>query len=526
MAPIIEQLPNEPFFHHLLRGVEANYFNLLTDVLYMRQRIRHAVPASMFDSHGRIDSKRPYMIVLAPGNYDYLVAALAILACGGAFAPIASSLTPEEICHLASITNASCILVSPHYQDLESQIQEYYAGNAKFGEPAATIQVTTNNPPMTPSPHIQIDPAMTLDPKSPGLLIFTSGTTGPPKGVVRPRCVWYANLPEVPSDHVVTAGARIEVIEDTPGAIWESFAKGQVTLFTAPPITFAALMRYFQENLDRLPGEQRNRYIEGARVLRRVVVSGGVTWPKVMEFWNQLLGHPLRNMYSSTEVTAATETTDGSDPALERCIGKPCRGVEVKLSEGDHGEILLKSDTMFTHYLGEEAATRAVFDEEGYYKSGDFGHLVGDQYVIDGRSSTDFIRFHGLRVPIHEVEARLLELPYISEAYVVPTTLNYQRQIAVLVRPTITKSPVRLLQIRSDLQDKIQRYKLPTLMRILRDDEQIPSTISGKPMRKKIEEQYFSLPEDDPLPADVQLCNPCVGMAETSRKAWDWAGMM
>ncbi|KAL4782804.1 hypothetical protein BJX76DRAFT_358618 [Aspergillus varians] len=57
---------------------------------------------------------------------------------------------------------------------------------------------------------------------------------------------------------------------------------------------------------------------------------------------------PLRNLYGSTELTSAI------------------------------------------HYLGDEATTQAALDKQGYYKSGDFGHLVGDQYVIDGRSSTDY----------------------------------------------------------------------------------------------------------------------------------------
>lgn len=78
----------------------------------------------------------------------------------------------------------------------------------------------------------------------------------------------------------------------------------------------------------------------------------------------------------------------------------------IKLSEGDHGEILFKSPFMFTQYvrpnllaritiqylhsyLDNEAATKAAFDEDGFFKTGDLAHRVGDEYVFDGRAATD-----------------------------------------------------------------------------------------------------------------------------------------
>ncbi|KNG80237.1 hypothetical protein ANOM_011378 [Aspergillus nomiae NRRL 13137] len=508
MAPIIEQLPNEPLFDHLLHsftahprhvlvhdpknGVEADCSQLLTDILHMRHQIFQALPASSFDAQRRIDPENPYVIVLAPGNYDYIVAALSTLACGGAFAPIckkAQYVSPGR--GLPPSGNDQCIMHARFtpIRGPGSQIARYYAARNKS---VAIIPIAVNNAPAAPRPLVRIDPAMMLDPTSPGVLLFTSGTTGPPKGVQPCRAgfpVTTLGRCGYESDMAGLAGTRVEVIENDPRVIWESFCTARVSHFGAPARTYAQLMKYFEEHIDCLPVEQRSRYVKGVRALQRVIVSGGVTWPTVMGFWRELLGRPLRNMYSSTEVTAAMETTEDSDPNLERCIGKPCRGVQVKLSDGDHGEILLKSATMFTHYLGNEAATRAVFDEEGYYKSGDFGHLVGDHL----RLSASF---------------------------------HYMRQVAAVIRPETSKAAVSLSQIRVDLQDKLQRYKLPTLLRTLHDNEQVPETTSGKPLRRKMEEKYFSLPEEPPLPAGVEFCDTDVGTEETPRRAWDWGGMM
>ncbi|KAI9367680.1 hypothetical protein BJX61DRAFT_551183 [Aspergillus egyptiacus] len=576
MPPAIEQLPNEPLLHHILRhfpahprhvlvrdaknAVAADCSQLLRDMLHMRRQMRRTLPPCMFDAQGRIDSERPYVIILAPGNYDFVVAALATLACGGAFAPVATTLSPEEVCLLLEMTKASCILFSPQYRTLASQTTDhYYTTRNKPGDSVHIVEITQaqkpdhTNPDTDSDPEIQINPEMQLDPKDPGVLMFTSGTTGPPKGVVRPRNLWYGSPSEFSVPHVamnfrephwitvtmsmiqmVLAGLRIEIIEDSPQAIWEMFAQRRVTYFCAMPVTWAELMRYFRDNLDGLHHAKRRRYIDGVCALQRAVVVGAVSWPAVMQFWKELLGRPLANMYGSTEVAPATVTTDDSDPSLERCIGKPWSGVRVKLSEGDHGEILLKSPDMFTHYIGNEAATQAAVDEQGYYKTGDFGHLVGDQYVIDGRSSTDFIPYYSLRVPVHEVEARLVDLPYICEAYVVSATFQYKEHIAALVRLTPATMPattstttISLEQVRSDLQEKLQRYKLPTLLRVLQAHERVPETRTGKPIRKKIQEVFFSLVEEEPLPGEVECCqrSETLGMMPGTRRAWDWAGM-
>lgn len=141
------------------------------------------------------------------------------------------------------------------------------------------------------------------------------------------------------------------------------------------------------------------------------------------------------------------------------------------------------------------------------------------------RWNTAVIRYHGLRVPIHEVEARLVQLPYVSEAYVVAATYGYKRQVAALIRASSPNAAISLLQIRLDLQDRLQAYKLPTLMRILQDNEQVVETKSGKPRRDTIAKQYFPISDDEPLPAGFEVCDPSLKFAGSTRKAWDWGGM-
>jgi malonyl-CoA/methylmalonyl-CoA synthetase len=93
--------PNELPFTHLLKtasqkqehivikdttlGVDANYAQLLTDILHMRDVLREQLPASMLDGHGLIVETTPYIFIVAPVNYEFIVTFLAILSLGGAF---------------------------------------------------------------------------------------------------------------------------------------------------------------------------------------------------------------------------------------------------------------------------------------------------------------------------------------------------------------------------------------------------------------------------------------------------------
>lgn len=87
-------------------------------------------------------------------------------------------------------------------------------------------------------------------------------------------------------------------------------------------------------------------------------------------------------------------------------IGRPVQGVTVKLSDGDSGELLVKKDVMFTRYavaslrkihpllttaryIGDDDNASASFTDDGFYKTGDLVHRSGDDYVLEGRTSTD-----------------------------------------------------------------------------------------------------------------------------------------
>lgn len=120
-----------------------------------------------------------------------------------------------------------------------------------------------------------------------------------------------------------------------------------------------------------------------------------------------------------------------------------------------------------------------------------------------------------------------MELPFISEACIVSIAdRDASTRVAALVRFHQDFPCGNLTTIREHLSDKLLLYKLPTALRVLRNGEEIPLTVSGKVIRRQVVEKYFPLTEYCQLPANVELWNVLGEQKNNgSQKAWDWAGL-
>lgn len=221
------------------------------------------------------------------------------------------------------------------------------------------------------------------------LVIFTSGTTGPPKGAVQRRSYITSAAEDVavhygltekdtvlhclPVHHAtgigisflpfLVVGAVVEFRSGgfEPAWVWERWRdtrinqdarnnseeeRRKITVFSGVPTIYTRLMRYFESHIATLPPPQQEPYIAGARDIRVFLCGTSALPAPVQRFWTGILnGKPILTRYGGTEFHAVLKSAvDGSSPM--NSVGRVSPGVDLRLSS--EGEIRLKGPNMFS----------------------------------------------------------------------------------------------------------------------------------------------------------------------------------
>lgn len=147
------------------------------------------------------------------------------------------------------------------------------------------------------------------------------------------------------------------------------------------------------------------------------------------------------------------------------------------------------------------------------------------------------VLFYTYRIPILELEAGLMNLPYIAEAYVIAAPDHEARELpAAIVRlqnppgglASEDETQVSLQKIRNDLSSFLASHKLPALLRILRDGEVVPHTAGGKPIKQGLLQRFFKIAEFVPpgySKPDVEYWGSQQNQVSSETRPWDWCGL-
>jgi malonyl-CoA/methylmalonyl-CoA synthetase len=142
--------------------------------------------------------------------------------------------------------------------------------------------------------------------------------------------------------------------------------------------------------------------------------------------------------------------------------------------------------------------------------------------VLKFVSETKVIQVYAYRVPVLPVENALTSLPYVSESVVVAVPdVGLANQLGALVRPQQGAGQISLRDLRADLAKSLPTYTLPTKLRVLRQGEIIPRTVTDKVNKKEVVAKYFV----ELAAENVETCALPNKGQDGPKKAWDWAGL-
>jgi malonyl-CoA/methylmalonyl-CoA synthetase len=377
---------------------------------------------------------------LAPAGVEFVATLQGIWRAGAVAVPLCPTHPVPELAHVIRDCGAGLLVVHPEFESRLRTLADESAlplvSTAGWTGPA--------EPDRSTAPEIL--PVETPD--QPALILYTSGTTGKPKGAVLSHAAvaaqvdlllrawgWTENdriLHVLPLHHThglinallcsLAAGACCEFQSPfDPAAAWERLASGDITLFMAVPTIYHRLIEHWGQQDEA----QRRRLSDGIRGLR-LMVSGSAALP-VPTFleWERIAGHRLLERYGMTEIGMVL-----SNPlAGERrpgTVGQALPGVQVRLVDeagrnvpaGTPGELWVRTPGMFSGYWGRLVDSEQSFTD-GWFRTGDLAVVEDGYHRILGRLSTDILKTGGYKVSALEIEAVLREHPDVADCAVV-----------------------------------------------------------------------------------------------------------
>ncbi len=342
----------------------------------------------------------------------------------------------------------------------------------------------------------------------PAVFLYTSGTTGRPKGCMLSHHNLVSNskqsesafainnqdvmLAVLPLFHafaatacmhlVLRAGAAMSILEKfTPGGVMETIEHHRVTILPAVPSMFTALLYMadrYQNDLSSL----------------RVCISGGAPMPvAVMQAFETRFGVPVLEGDGPTECSPVTSVNPLYGVRKPGSIGPALPGVEMRIVDdqdnelplGEVGEIVVRGDNVMLGYHNQPEATAEAM-RGGWYHTGDMGHEDEDGYFYIVDRKKDMLLVGGLNVYPREVEEVLLHHPAIMECAVIGEydALRGEVPVAYVVLKPETEATSR--DIIRHCREQLAAYKVP---RRVEFRETLPKSAAGKILKRMLRKE-------------------------------------
>ncbi|MFK8055567.1 MAG: acyl-CoA synthetase [Saprospiraceae bacterium] len=448
---------------------------------------------------GKTDLEEARVAFMVDPGFQYVVTQWAIWRAGGIAVPLCTGYPLNSLAYVIEDSDADLIVADgDYYNTLQPYAKEHHKrllGSKDTGRDEARL------------PEIQT--------KRRAMMLYTSGTTGQPKGVVTTHANieaqissliqawgWHTDdhiLNVLPLHHVhgiinvtccaLWSGARVTfMLRFSASGIFETFlTEEDMNVFMAVPTIYYKLITAFNS----LSAKQQT-FLSARMKQFRLMISGSAALPvSVMEQWEELSGQRLLERYGMTEIGMAISNPYGAERRAGH-IGQPLPGMQVRLVEDDGaitdegpGQIQVKGPAVFNQYWRRPDVTKKSFTHDGWFETGDVAELKDGYFRILGRNSVDIIKSGGYKISALEIEEVLRKHEVVDDVAVVGIPSEEWGEIVAAYVITNTKTEQSTLD--TFLADKLPRYKRPSRYLFAKE---LPRNAMGKVMKPAVKTHF------------------------------------
>lgn len=357
-----------------------------------------------------------------------------------------------------------------------------------------------------PDETAQIEPAAAREADNIAALIYTTGTTGRPKGVM----LTHANLMFVarasaearrlssrdrllailPMSHILgltgvvlsglLSGAEVHLQQRfDPDMLLTSLERDRLTVMIGTPAMYAMLCEY---------AARKGRVPANAPALRLISTAGAPLDLPTKTATQDLFGQPLHNGYGMTECAPTITLTDIDSPRQDCSVGRLLPGLEAKLVDssgrtvdGEPGELWIRGPGVMKGYYRSAGETAQVLDSDGWFRTGDIARAGDGNYYMVGRCKEMVIRF-GFKVYPAEIEGVLNAHPDVSCSAVLPAGGGSAEDMFAYVQLR-EGSSLAAAELSGFAASRLAPYKRPSKVVLV---DRMPMSATGKILKGEL----------------------------------------
>ncbi|MCJ7629295.1 MAG: acyl-CoA synthetase [Longimicrobiales bacterium] len=475
-------------------GTSYSYADLL--------RASEAVAWRLLENSRDLEERRVAFQI--PASFEYAAVQWGIWRAGGIGVPLSVGAKEPELEHVLFDAGVSSVLLTEDSWDGIGPLC------TRLGISLVSIEkALSSDPPRKPLPE--------FSPGRRAMMLYTSGTTNKPKGVVSTHANIEAQITSLveawgwrPDDRIplflplhhihgivnvlscaLWSGAQVEAFPAFDmERILSRVGEHAYTVFMAVPTIYVKLIQALES---AAPGD-RKKWAEGFGEMR-LMISGSAALPAAIhQKWTELTGQKLLERYGMTEIGMGI-----SNPLMgERrpgAVGQPLPGVDLRLvgesgeavrEEGEPGEIQIRGPAVFTEYWQLPQVTAESF-QDGWFRTGDMAVLEKGYYRILGRLSVDIIKSGGYKLSALEIEDVLRQHPLIQECAVVGIEDETWGEAVAAAVTTPAGEELSLDELRDWAAEHLSDYKIPKHLTAVED---FPRNAMGKVMKQEVKKLF------------------------------------